>query len=435
MFDNQIIPPNEKIKKFRLLLGATQKELAEGVCTKNNISRIESCKQKLTFNSATGLAANLNKIAKYKKIYISTITANELLKSEDIQANEIFKNKIINELKQITDKNIFKEKFLEAEYLISKYDIANNEKMLLYTYAADFYYHEHMYAKSDEMCRKALKVNIYLNNIEEEINIYIYKSRNCITTFKYDEALEHLDSAEILNKDICNDTFSITILFNRSLIYKKLTKYDEALKYLDILKENLKLKNDKIMLLKVKMVYANCLNDQHKFKQSKREYIETLELAMQLDNNDFIALTYKNLSELYFNKKDYKYAATYIKDSLTYNPNNEYLNDTLYFAAKVFQNLNEDVQIYLLQALDICEKSDRENLELIEKIIYELVLIYIKRKDEVNLVLMQKKVDDLNVDCTLIYPIIIGYYIPIDIKKSMQLHEKYIKKIKKIKKI
>ena len=32
----------------------------------------------------------------------------------------------------------------------------------------------------------------------------------------------------------------------------------------------------------------------------------------------------------------------------------------LYFAAKVLQNLNEDVEHYLLQALEICEKKDRE---------------------------------------------------------------------------
>lgn len=435
MFDNQIIPPNEKIRILRILLNVTQKEIADGICTKTNISRIESGKQKLTASLAAGLSVNFNRIAKNKKIDISSIRADDLLKDEDTQANEIFKDNILVELKNTINKSIFEKKFHEAEYLIKRYNIADNEKMKLYTYAADFYYREHMYVKSDEMCRNALKVDIHLNNIFEEINIYIYKSRNCITTFRYDEALEYLEYAEVLNKQICNDTFSETILFNTSLIYKKLAKYDKALKYLDILKEKLQINNNKVMLLKVKMVYANCLNELHEFDRSEKEYIETLELSMQLDNKDFIALTYKNLSELYYNNKCYKSASTYIQDSLTYNPNNEYLNDTLYFAAKVFQNLNKNVEQYLLQALEICEKSDRENFELIEKIIYELILIYEKNDDENNLMLMIKKVDELNIDSTLIYPIIIGYYMNKDLEKGKQLNLQYINKIKNIKKI
>ena len=88
------------------------------------------------------------------------------------------------------------------------------------------------------------------------------------------------------------------------------------------------------MLLKVKMNHANCLNDYHKFDEAEKEYKETLNIAMKYDDKDFIALTYRNLSELYFNKKNYKSASMYIKESLTYNPNNEDIGEISIFCSK-----------------------------------------------------------------------------------------------------
>ena len=57
------------------------------------------------------------------------------------------------------------------------------------------------------------------------------------------------------------------------------------------------------------MNHANCLNDYHKFDEAEKEYKETLSIAMKYDDKDFIAQTYRNLSELYFNKKNYKIAS------------------------------------------------------------------------------------------------------------------------------
>lgn len=42
--------------------------------------------------------------------------------------------------------------------------------------------------------------------------------------------------------------------------------------------------NNKKMLLKVKMVYANCLNDYHDFDEAEKEYKETLNIAMKYDD-------------------------------------------------------------------------------------------------------------------------------------------------------
>lgn len=432
MFDNEIMLPGEKIKKYRInILGVTQDEIAQGICTKNWLSQIENGRKKLNFHLATGIAGNINIIAKKKGISLSIIMPEELMRDEDEQANYIIKNSIMNELKKNKAKDLFEKELQEAEELIQKYNIENSIKIKIYRLAADFYYSYQSYVKSDEMCRKGLEVGLHLTNSQEMVKIYIYKSRNCIPTIRYNEGLELLESAEKLNNRICNDELSAMIFYYRALIYKKLCEYDKSLECFKIL-EKFEIK-DKKMLLKVKMVYANCLNDYHQFEEAEKQYKGTLSIAMKYDDKDFIAMTYRNLSELYFNKKEYKSAAKYIKESFRYNTENEYFSENLYFAAKVLKNLNEDVEQYLLRALAICENKDRENVDLIHRTIYELVLLYMKKENEENLMLMAEKAKTLNIDYSLIYAVIGEYYRGRNKEKSRNFSNESIEKLKQIK--
>lgn len=433
MFDSEIMMQGERLKKYRInMLGVTQGEISEGVCTKTMISLIENSKKKLNLKLAHALAENLNRIAKEKGITLSLITPKELMIDENEQANYIFKNQILNELKDIKVMDLFEQKLHYAEKLIEKYSIADNKKIELYKLSADIYYYKHSYAKSDQMCDIGLKISINSQNRFEEVNFFIYRSRNNIFTENYVKALQQLDYAEKLNNDIGNNELYEMIFYHKALTYKKLGEYDSALKYFKLLKQ-FDIKDYK-MFLKVKMVYANCLNDYHEFNEAEKEYKETLNIAMKYDDKDFIAMTYRNLSELYLNQKDYKSAATYVKESLLYSLNNEYLNEILYFAAKVLQNLNEDVEQYLLEALEICERKDREHLDLIQDIIYELVLICMKREDEENITLMVEKAKELNINCYLIYAELIKYYRYRNEEKSNYFNDALIVKIKQIKK-
>jgi len=420
MFDNEIMMQGERLKKYRInMLGVTQEKISEGVCTKTMISLIENNKKKLNLKLANAIAENLNRIAKEKGITLSLVTSKELMIQENEQANYVFQNNILNELKDIKVIYLFEQKLQYAEKLIEKYSIADNKKIELYKLSADIYYYKHSYAKSDQMCDIGLKISINFKNRFEEVNFYIYKSRNNIFTENYVKALHQLDYAEKLNNAIGNNELYEMIFYHKALTYKKLGEYDSALKYFKILKQ-FEI-DDYKMFLKVKMVYANCLNDYHEFDEAEKEYKETLNIAMKYDDKDFIAMTYRNLSELYCNKKDYKSAATYVKESLLYSLNNEYLNEILYFAAKVLQNLNE--------------RKDREHLDLIQDIIYELLLICMKREDEENITLMVEKAKELNINCYLIYAELIKYYRYRKEEKSKYFNDELIDKIKQNKKI
>lgn len=173
MFNNEIMIQGEKLKKIRrIMLGATQTEIAQGVCTKAMISLIEKNKKKLNFNLATGIAENLNRIAKKKGLNLSLITPEELMINDGEQANYIFTN-ISNELKEIKVIDLFDKKLFEAEELIEKYNITDNKKIELYKLAADFYYNKNRYSKSDQMCDIGLKISVNSQNNFEEARLYI----------------------------------------------------------------------------------------------------------------------------------------------------------------------------------------------------------------------------------------------------------------------
>ncbi|MBD7913506.1 tetratricopeptide repeat protein [Clostridium cibarium] len=430
MFNNEIMPPYEKIRKYRVITGATQDEIADGVCTKIWLSKIENNKKKLKFNLATGIAENFNKIINEKGLSVPLITPDELMEDEDDQANHIFAN-IVSELKEIRIIDTFEQKFCEAEDLIEKYNITDNNKIELYKLATDFYYYKNRYSKSDYLCDIGLKISVNSQNSFEEVTFFIYKSRNNIFLDLYIKALQQLDYAEKLNDDIVNDELSIMILYYKALAYKKLGEYDSALECFKVLKK-FEIKNWN-MLLKKKINHANCLNDYHKFEDAEKVYKEALSIAMKYDNNDYIAMTYRNLSELYTNKKNYKSATMYIKECLSCNPNYEDRGEYLYFASKVLQHSNEDVKYYLLQALEVCEKNDNENGSLIEQVIYELVLIYIQKEDKQNLLLIADKAKELNIDYSLIYSEIGAYYRGRNDEKSIYFYEKSRERMKQIK--
>jgi len=432
MFDNEIISPNLKVKKIRKqILRATQKEVADGICKDSNISQIESGKQKLTVALAAGLAKNFNKIAKEKKIDIEEITAEWLTKDESNKANEMFEN-IIDDLKGIKELNFFEERLADAERLIEKHTILDDKKIQMYKLASFFFFDKRVYSKSDEMCAFGLKICTNNQNYLEEAHFYVTKARTNFNRGENKYALEQLEYAERISMQDDNEEFFQRVYFNKAIVYKNLQKYDSAIKYLNILIKKHNITNRQ-KLLDIKMLHANCLLDQKIFDEAEKEYISILEPAMKLGNKELISLAYRNLSEVYFFQKKYKDAEIAINESLRINDGNRHLIVDLIFASEVIKSVNKDATIYLLQALELCEKKFNENLNLMEKIILKIVKIYMERKDEERIDFFIEKSYEFNIDYSLIFQHIAEYYRYSNVEKSEYLSEKSINKHSDIK--
>lgn len=427
MFDNEILSPNEKLKSIRNLIGATQSEVSNGICTKYLISQIENNKKKLNYKLALGLAKNLNEIVKIKKIDILKITADKLTEDENSQANYLFSNSIIHQLKKIEEIDALEEKLSEGENLIKKYNIEDNMKIDMYTLAANIYYFKEKYNKSDEMCRYGLKVCLTSGNIIGEAHFYISESRNNVVRKNYIIAIEQLDYALKLNTNIGDNEILQRVYFNKALIYNETSKYDKSIKYLNKLTNEFGLENSK--LLDIRMLHANCLLDSNKLEEAENKYIEILEPAGKLYDKSLLAMSYRNLSEVYLKQKKYKDSKISIDKCLEYNNSIQYLASNLYFASQVYKAMNEDSEKYLLRALNVSEKNHADYTDVTKKIINDLLIIYMKREDEENITLLLEKEKKLNVSYNLIYAKLIKYYKCRNEEKSNYFNEKLIKNI------
>jgi HTH-type transcriptional regulator, quorum sensing regulator NprR len=180
------------------------------------------------------------------------------------------------------------------------------------------------------------------------------------------------------------------------------------------------------------MVYANCILDKTKFKsyefeEAEKEYFEIFDMAK--DDKSLLALGYRNLAELYFKIGKYKEASQYIKDALIHSNDNEYLEDILYFASKILTDENENIEKYLLEALDVFKSKDKNNVDLIKNVINDLIVIYMKREDEDNIITLTKKAEELKIDCNKIYAQLIKYYRCRNIAKSEYFNDILINKL------
>jgi tetratricopeptide (TPR) repeat protein len=427
MFDNEIMSPNLKLKNFRILIGATQDDVADRVCSKFLISRIENGKKHLSYKLAIGITKNINKVIDMKEIKIDHITAEQLTEDEDSQANNVFSKSIIHALNDIKELCDLEGKLNYGENLIKKYNIKDDMKIEMYKLAATIYYFKEKYTRSDQMCSCGLKICLNSNNIHGEANLYISKSRNDVARKNYEPALEQLNYALKINKDLNNSEISQRIYFNKALIYKKTEKYDKAKKYLKKLTDEFEL-NDR-RKLDIKMLYANCLLDNNELEEAANRFIEIMEPVARINDKGLIAMTYRNVAEVYLKQRKYKDAQISIDKSLEHNPGNWYLAENLYFASLVYKSINGDYESYLLRALEVCEKNKADDTEVTKKTLNDLLEIYMEREDESNIEALIKKEKSLMVDYNKIYAKLVKYYKYRNEEKSNLFNDKLIENL------
>ncbi|MFT8352345.1 tetratricopeptide repeat protein [Clostridium saccharoperbutylacetonicum] len=408
MFNNEILSPNQKLKSYRNIIGATQDDIAGEACSKYLISQIENNKKHLSNKIAISLAKNINKVIDMKSINISHISVNQLTENEDSQANRLFSNNVVTPLQNIKEIDELEEKLNFGESLIKKYNIQDNFKIEMYKLAATIYYFKEKVNYSDRMCRCGLKICFTLKDIIGEIHFYISKARNNVYRKEYDFALDELDFALKLNRDVNDSELFQRIYFNRAMIYQQIGETDKAIKYFKKIMENYKMEEKR--QIDIKMMIANCLVDDNKLSDAEKLYIELLEQTAQLEDHTLLSMTYRNLSEVYLKQSRNKDSVVAIDKSLEYNPCDRSLARYLYFASEVYRSTNKDYEKFLLRALNVSEMNDSDDSDLIKKIINDLVEIYMEREDEENIKLLLEKEKKLNVNYRQVYTKLIKYY-------------------------
>lgn len=394
ILENEILPIGEKIKSIRKSLGLKQIDLTEGKISRNLISYIESGKTNLSKQNADIIANVLmNEIKEQDLKY--EITPEYLLLDENGQGKVLIYKQIKKAKETIdSDNEEFFKNIDEAKKVLKKCNLPK-ESSLVYELLGDHYFN-----KTDMTNAYLNYLNSLKNNNELEDSGYksaqlVYKMAKCAINEKnYLSAIDMNNYAVfLLDRTNLKDTIYFNCLLNIAVCYKRLKKYDEALKYIrQIEAEFLELPYKNIIELKTfeGIIYMR-KNDFHESEKILKSIIE-----ISKKNDDFTVNLEAQcrLLELYIKKKEYKEAID-LGDYIIQSFDDISSKDLVV----VFKSIG--ISYLKLKEYDLSEKfllralneANKENIwSLKTEIYYDLLNIYLITEESYLLLSLVKEI-------------------------------------------
>ncbi|GLC32884.1 helix-turn-helix domain-containing protein [Clostridium omnivorum] len=342
VFEDEILSPGEKIRKLRILLGATQADIAGEDVTRNLISELERHKNKLSLKTAKAIATNINNYVIKNNIDFERVSDEDLLEDSKVQVNKVIK-KLIKKLDNIklTQKyNEFVNLKDEIDDLICKYEtlIDPEFKCNIYKLYSDIYFQFHELEKSEIYALKCYDEALISNNNLILVDVLMTRikilwrtnrEREIVILAKYAlyiYEINKLKDALIIKK----------IYYNMALAYKTIKEQQTCIYWLEKLEQNFMLENKEYC--DIKILKANCYLELLEYNKAEKLYLETLELAKKVNNITAITKIYKNLAFSYYKLNDYSKAIEYANIALDIKNNDEEENIlTFYYAISIYR--------------------------------------------------------------------------------------------------
>lgn len=215
------------IKDLRKMAGITQKDLAEGVCTQAQISKLESGKE---------VPSSLTLYNISKKLHVDV---SNLLDAGEFTYSEYVKN-----IKELIRKKIQERNYEEVNSLINKYKKnplfkeVIDQQFLLWNEGVCINYLETNYIKALDTLKCALKMTRSKKNaVWDVVEIEILNSIAIIysESKQYDEGIKCFNECLLhYQESKCKDVkVKIKILYGLSKTLTTLKQYDESIEYID----------------------------------------------------------------------------------------------------------------------------------------------------------------------------------------------------------
>lgn len=394
MSNFRILTPGEKIKDIRNQFNFKQEDVTDGEITRNLVSILENNKCNLTESVAKVLVGNINTLCKERKIDFS-VTEEYLLESVVSQAKRVA-DEYLEYIKNIPPIKITKieDKLNEIEIFLRTYNTEEKKSIIYMEIGAKFIDIKY-YSKAKEYYLKAYENS---ESVKSTINILIRLGTCCTYLSKYDEAINYYKILLDLTDDI---EPQYVAKFNIALCNKKLDKFDEALKYLYDIKEQFKENRSKyITEFEVENRIGICLYKLKSFNRALSIFKELLKTS-ESDKQKIIILT--NIADVYRDTNNYdklKRTCNKIKESISNNADfMDKLEGYLYISLSknLMQIEEENEAIYLLlKALESYKNGKSELiLDDVDKLIVDLLNIFIRNEDEDNINYLQNELFEL----------------------------------------
>lgn len=396
MVSFNILTQGEKIKNIRENFNIKQEELAGGEITRNLISIIENNKANITDSTAKILAKNINTICKERNLNFE-VTKEYLLESVVSQAKKVA-TEYIEFIDNVPIEEVNSDLLAQIDVFLKTYD-TEEKRALLYMSIGLKFRQNNQYVKCMDYFLKAyesskdLEVTTKALTMLTSCNIYLGK---------YDDAINYCKILLDLNN---REQVQYITKYNLALCYKKLNKFNEALEILHSLTEDYSYisNNSPEKYISLKLLIGSCLNNLKSFNKAITLYKDLLkEIPDNLVKEKICILS--NLADVYRDINDVVKLDKICSKMLNeLDKNNNILEEyESYIYLSLAQNIifvNNDTNVatnLLLKALNNFKtRKCSLYVEDIEKLISDLLNIFITNNDEDNIFFLKNEMFEL----------------------------------------
>lgn len=401
MFTNEILPPGEKVKKIRKVIGASQQDIAGNQITRNLISQIENGKTNLVLSTAEIICNNI-KIFMKKHVNNSIknleITPELLLEDEETQANNIAE-KYLKELRKLrisTQNEKFEIMVQDIEKFLEKWNVSYKLRVEVYEVISDVYFNYNDYNKSILRLQNSLDITMRENDYENSLRIMLDLSKRVYINggdalqqlMTMHSALNLYTHNNLNNKDLLK-----RIYFNFALYYSEVNMHNNSIEFLDKLFEEFDLSIKES--LDVKLLKANCYEETRQYKLAEELYLNILDLSLEKSSYTITSKVYNSLGSLYRLAGEYENSLKYINHSIKIKDNIDERNyaKTLYYALENYIEMDCE-ELVIKNYSSILNYLDRvRNNNLYYNLSIKLYDYFIIKKEYENVFDLLRKVE------------------------------------------
>ncbi len=355
----------DKIRYYRKQQGLTQKDLAEGICTKSYLSKIESNIAKPHQDIVKILLAKLG---------VSEID-NESINVEEINRKlyewyEVIKSRDKNKAKAI-EMSIYRD--------ISKID----DPRIIIEYQIFSLRYQLLLRNMDESKQLIHKLESVENHLSEKQKYYFYFFYGLYKYLQYEyiDSLEYYLKAEMVNQQIHMNEPELFYLL--SLVYTKLHNVTLAIRYANISFDIFNRNMDLVRSIESQSVLSVNYIRLNEYEKAKQHLENSLKIAEKLNDTYLMSNLYHNIGYLYSKTNRHHEAIDYYFKSIELRKEKyKMLSNSIYYLTESFFALNniDAAKEWLEKGLQIAEKHNIVNIQIKLNL---LKLKYYDNKEEI----------------------------------------------------
>lgn len=373
----QFLTGSEKIKSLRKRFKMTQDDFASENFTRGYLGLLENGRRNITEDAAKIITERFREKAKELGVDIE-IDDRYFLRTIEEEAEKYCVDKLAT--------NLTYEELEDIINIAEHYDL-QNAKAEAYKVAGDKNYNESKYLEAYKNYFYSLDSLTDGVHLKERCYLYNRLGACKYALLEYEEAVFYFNKAIVSSEVIKESVIHNTALYNSALCYRKLSKLDEALKYMEGFLNRYDRYEDLQDYIYASSFQANCYEDKGDVDRAIEIYKELI-LMYNNTNEKILAYLYNNLGSLYVKKSNLTEALDYYNKSqqIRSKVDMKNLSHTLIEKSAVYivkELYDEALLIVSLGLENALENNDYEYTLKAYKIM-EDIYIKIKRIDKVK---------------------------------------------------